>query len=71
METRPKTRHAREAVQPRKRRHPALPPIMWGGEAFEGADLLEEFPTNLGGLLWNSLRNLTFWARAPKSVLRK
>lgn len=70
MEKHTRAPRAREAAQLRKRRHPSLRPLMWGGEAFEGADILEELPDALGGLLWNSLRNLTFWARAPKEARR-
>jgi tetratricopeptide (TPR) repeat protein len=48
----------------RDRRFRVPPPLTRGQEPFEGAEILEEIPTELGGLLWNSLRNVTLWARA-------
>lgn len=43
------------------------PPLIRGGEgAFEGAEILEEVPGELGGLLWDSLRSVMLWTRAPE-----
>jgi tetratricopeptide (TPR) repeat protein len=55
---------AEQEGEGRDRRFRVPPPLTRGQEPFEGAEILEEIPTELGGLLWNSLRNVTLWARA-------
>ena len=53
------------ADRPARERHLRVPPpLTEGNEAFEGGDILEELEGELGGLLWNSLRSVTLWARA-------
>jgi tetratricopeptide (TPR) repeat protein len=52
------------AASGRGRRRRTPPPLSDGSERFEGGDILAEVEGELGGLLWNSLRNATVWARA-------
>lgn len=52
-----------------RRRHRVPPPLTRGGEgAFEGAEILGEVAGEPGGLLWDSLRNVMLWARAPEGA---
>lgn len=41
------------------------PPLTHGPEPLEGGTILEELPTPLGGLLWETARDLSLWTAAP------
>ncbi|MDB4949604.1 MAG: hypothetical protein JWM27_2253 [Gemmatimonadetes bacterium] len=72
---RPKRSKTRDGDEPsaagadaqRDRRLRTPPPLTEGNEPFEGGEILDELEGELGGLLWNSLRSVTLWARADPS----
>lgn len=60
----PRTPHIPE---PDTRRWHVPPPLIRGGAALEGANILQELPGELGVLLWQSVRTVTLWASARPS----
>src|SRR4051794_33568983 len=49
--------------KPRRRWRWHVPPaLLHGPEALEGAEVLDEVPSPLSLLLWQSLRDVTLWA---------
>jgi tetratricopeptide (TPR) repeat protein len=60
---------AASSVSPRRvRRRWRVPPaILHGPEALESAGVLEEYPNDVGVVLWQSLRDVTLWATVPPS----
>lgn len=60
----PRTPHIPE---PGSRRWHVPPPLVRGGAALEGANILQEVPGELGILLWQSVRTVTLWASARPS----
>lgn len=47
------------------RRWRVPPPLTHGPEPLEGGTILEELPTALGGLLWETARDLSLWTSTP------
>jgi tetratricopeptide (TPR) repeat protein len=43
------------------------PPITWGASALDGGLILEEFPDDLGLVLWKTARSVHLWAELPHS----
>lgn len=56
------TRTKTAAREPRRWRTP--PPLTRGSESLEGMDILREVGSEAGVLLWQSYRNVMFWATA-------
>src|SRR5688500_13731619 len=57
-------RRRRSAPRARKttRRWHIPPPLVHGPEPLEGGSILEELQSELGALLWQSLRDVMLWA---------
>jgi tetratricopeptide (TPR) repeat protein len=60
-------RRRRSVPRARKttRRWHIPPPLVHGPEPLEGGSVLEELQTELGALLWQSLRDVMLWADTP------
>ncbi len=56
-------------VDESRRRWRIPPPLLRdaGDPGPEGLQILEELPTEMGGLLWKSLRSVVLWAQVPPS----
>lgn len=64
-----KRRKTRPAAPVRKtnRRWRVPPPLTHGPEPLEGGTILEELPTPLGALLWETARDVRLWTAAPEA----
>jgi tetratricopeptide (TPR) repeat protein len=58
-------------TDPDRRRWRVPAPLISGRIGLQGLSILEEFPSELGTILWQSLRTVRRWASAPPSVRRK
>lgn len=61
-----KTRRPAAPVRKTNRRWRVPPPLTHGPEPLEGGTILEELPTPLGGLLWETARDVRLWTAAPR-----
>ncbi|HEX8361375.1 MAG TPA: tetratricopeptide repeat protein [Longimicrobium sp.] len=59
-----RTARAKTAAQREPRRWRTPPPLIRGSESLEGMDILREVGGETGVLLWQSYRNVMFWATA-------
>lgn len=52
-------------ARPPKRHWHIPPPLIHGSEPLEGGTVLQEYPTEVGVLLWQALRDVVLWAQTP------
>lgn len=60
-----KTKRDAAPVRKTNRRWRVPPPLTHGPEPLEGGTIIEELPTPLGALLWESARDVRLWTVAP------
>jgi tetratricopeptide (TPR) repeat protein len=58
-------------TDPDRRRWRVPAPLVSGRTGLQGLSVLEEFPNELGTILWQSLRTVRRWASAPPAIRRK
>ncbi|CAA9361854.1 MAG: hypothetical protein AVDCRST_MAG68-4515 [uncultured Gemmatimonadetes bacterium] len=66
-----RTARAKTAAQREPRRWRTPPPLIRGSESLEGMDILREVGSEAGVLLWQSYRNVMFWATAEPEARAK
>lgn len=62
---RKKSRRPEAPVRKTNRRWRVPPPLTHGPEPLEGGTILEELATPLGGVLWETARDLSLWTATP------